>query len=217
MKILVVEDNMFMREELVQMLRREGYAVDQAEDAASVLEKAPVHIYDAILLDVGLPDNDDFTLLQHLRTFYTGPVLVLTGKCDLPARVQGLDAGADDYLTKPFEREELLARMRAITRRENRRSPTTVVTLGDVLIDIASQRVFRQGQEVQLTRREFAILRFIVQRRGEIVSSETLHEAILDEESDTISNVLNVHIYNIRKKLGKELIETIRDRGYLIT
>ncbi len=215
MKVLVIEDNRWMREQLELLLRRDSYVVDLAKNAEDGIAKAQIHDYDAIILDIGLPDRQDFETLVELRATYRGPVLIVTGRKALSARVRGLDGGADDYLTKPFEGEELLARLRAILRRR-REATLTRIQIQTVAIDLGARRVFRDDKEVHLTHRQFAILRLLVLRRGQVVPLTVLLESLLDEHRDATTNLIHVYISHLRKKLGRELIATVHGQGYLI-
>lgn len=216
MRILVVEDEPRLLRNLAKSLREEGYAVDTASDGDDGSFKAELNDYDAIILDVMLPKLDGWELLARLRQQKKmTPVLMLTAR-DAPSdRVRGLDTGADDYLVKPFDLPELLARVRALIRR-NLNQPTNQIELGDLVLNTRAKTATRGGQPVLLTAREFAILEYLALHRGEIISRTELYEHLFDEHDDTMSNLLDVHIFSLRKKLGAELIATRRGQGFCI-
>jgi two-component system OmpR family response regulator len=215
MKILVVEDEPRLQRNLAKALREEGYAVDAAGDGDDGIFKAGTYAYDAIILDVMLPKLDGWEFLAQLRKTKQTPVLMLTARDDHSDRVRGLDTGADDYLVKPFDLSELLARVRALIRRSANQT-TNIIQIGDIILDTRAKNVTRTGQPVVLTAREFAILEYLALHRGEVVSRTELYEHLFDENDDTLSNLLDVHVFSIRKKLGAELIATRRGRGYCI-
>ena len=215
MRLLIIEDEADLLSSLAKALREEGYAVDTASDGEEGLFKALETGYDAVILDVMLPVMDGWTILKKLRVRRTTPVLMLTARDASRDRVQGLDLGADDYLIKPFDLEELFARVRALIRRAAGVSKP-VLQIGSVRIDISSRQVFRSGKEIVLTHREFTLLEFLAMHRGEVVSRTALYEHLFDENEATISNLLDVHISNLRSKLGSELIMTRRGFGYCI-
>ena len=215
MRLLVVEDELDLLRALEKAFREEGYAVDTASDGEDGLFKATSWNYDAIVLDLMLPKLDGGELLKRLRRIKTTPVLVLTARDALPDRVKGLDTGADDYLVKPFERLELLARIRALVRRSAGQA-TAVLEVGDVKIDMASRTVTRQGESINLTPREYALVEFLALHRGKIVTRTMLYDHLFDENEDSLSNLLDVHISNLRKKLGADFVVTRRGQGYLI-
>ncbi|MEQ1854791.1 MAG: response regulator transcription factor, partial [Chthoniobacteraceae bacterium] len=211
----VVEDEPDLLRALAKVLREEGYAVDVAEDGDVGFQKAESTDYDAIVLDVMLPVMDGFELLRRLRLTKSTPVLILTARVKSGDRVRGLDTGADDYLAKPYDLDELLARLRALIRRAaGKASPA--ISIADVVIDVATRRVSRAGVELALTAREYALLEFLAQHRGRVVSRTELYEHLFDESDDTLSNLLDVHVSNLRKKLGHEFITTRRGHGYCI-
>lgn len=216
MRILVVEDEPRLLRNLAKSLREEGYAVDTASDGEDGSFKAELNDYDAIILDVMLPKLDGWELLAGIRRQKKlTPVLMLTAR-DAPSdRVRGLDTGADDYLVKPFDLSELLARVRALIRRNVNR-PTNQIEVGDLVLNIRAKNATRNGQPITLTAREFAILEYLAQHRGEIISRTELYEHLFDEHDETMSNLLDVHIFSLRKKLGAELIATRRGQGFCI-
>jgi two-component system OmpR family response regulator len=215
MKILVVEDEPRLQRNLAKALREEGYAVDAAGDGDDGIFKAETYEYDAIVLDVMLPKLDGWEVLARLRKLKPTPVLMLTAR-DAPGdRVRGLDTGADDYLVKPFDLPELLARVRALIRRTANQT-TNKIEIGGILLDTRAKNVTRDGQPVTLTAREFAILEYLAIHRGDVVSRTELYEHLFDENDDTLSNLVDVHVFSIRKKLGAELIATRRGQGYCI-
>jgi len=215
MRILVVEDEPRLQHNLVKLLREEGYAVDGASDGEEGLFKALTYDYDAIVLDVMLPRQDGWQVLARLRNQKHTPVLMLTARDAHSDRVRGLDGGADDYLVKPFDLDELLARIRALIRRAAGQSKPGI-EIGDVRLDLRARTVMRSDEPVTLTSREYGILEFLAVHRGRVVSRTELYEHLFDESEDTLSNLLDVHIFSIRKKLGRDLIVTRRGQGYCI-
>ncbi|WP_106330341.1 response regulator transcription factor [Actinoplanes italicus] len=220
MRVLVVEDEPDLAEGLRVGLTRDGYAVDVALDVAEAYERLTVNEYDVMLLDVNLPDGDGFTLCRDLRQDRIPAlgaaelrVLILTARGGLDDRVRGLDGGADDYLVKPFHLPELLARLRALLRRENRHSTATLVA-GDIELDTARHLVSRGGTALNLTRKEFGVLRYLMTRPGEVVSAEQLLEHVWDAHADPFTQTVRVTVGTLRRKLGPESIETVVGRGY---
>ena len=213
MRILVVEDEPDLQRALARALRDEGYAVDAAANGEDGLFNAQNTDYDAIVLDVMLPQLDGWEILKRLRKSKKTPVLMLTARDTSHDRVRGLDSGADDYVVKPFDLPELLARLRAIIRRSANKS-TNQIEAGGVTIDTAAKKISRDGQPVELTAREYALVEFLALHRGEVVSRTQLYEHLFDEDDSTLSNLLDVHVSNVRKKLGAEFIATRRGLGY---
>jgi two-component system, OmpR family, response regulator len=215
MRVLAIEDEPDLLGSLLKALREDGYAVDGAPDGEEGLYKAESYDYDAVVLDIMLPGIDGWEVLRRLRHTKKTPVLMLTARDALRDRVRGLDGGADDYLVKPFELPELLARLRALIRRSASQAQPCL-ELGDVSINTTARKVFRREAEVALTAREYALLEFLALHRGELVTRTTLYDHLFDENDDTLSNLLDVHVSNLRKKLGHELITTRRGHGYCI-
>ncbi len=215
MRILVVEDEPRLLRNLAKALREEGYAVDTADAGDEGLYKAESYDYDAMVLDVMLPRLDGWEVLARLRKAKRTPVLMLTARDATRDRVRGLDTGADDYLVKPFDLTELLARLRALIRRASGQAQPNL-EVRDVKIDPRAKTVTRNGEPVALTAREFAILEYLVLHRGEVVTRTALYDHLFDENDDTLSNLLDVHVFSIRKKLGAELIATRRGQGYCV-
>lgn len=216
MRLLIIEDDPVLQRTLAVTLREENYAVDTASDGAEGLLKARQGAYDAIVLDVMLPKLDGWGVLAGLRPAVATPVLMLTARDTVPDRIQGLNHGADDYLVKPFNIDELLARLRALIRRAAGQTQA-LIRLGDIALDTAAKRVTRAGTEVALTAREYALVEYLALHRGEVVSRATLYDHLFDEDDDTLSNLLDVHVSNLRKKLGHDLITTRRGLGYGIS
>ena len=215
MRVLVVEDDPDLRAVLADALREDGYAVDEAADGPDGLYKANAWEYDAVVLDVMLPGRDGWGVLAELRRRKPTPVLMLTAR-DAPAdRVRGLDGGADDYVVKPYHLAEVLARVRALIRR-SAGQPDPTLTVGDVSLDTGRRTVHRGGVPVPLTAREYAIVEYLVRRRGRVVSRADLYDHLFDETDDSLSNLLEVHISHVRRKLGKEFIVTRRGMGYAV-
>lgn len=220
MRILLVEDYAPLQKALAKGLREAGFAVDVTGDGKKGLWHATGHEYDVIILDLMLPGMDGLTLLQQLRDAGKQThVLILTAKGEVVDRVRGLELGADDYLTKPFAFEELLARVRALVRRAYKRK-NPVSQIGELRIDTASERVWREDEEIALTAREFALLEYLVMRKGEVVSRTDIWNHLYDWLSDATSNVVDVYIGYLRRKIDSpgqaSLIKTVRGRGYSI-
>jgi two-component system OmpR family response regulator len=215
MRILIVEDEPDLLRSLAQALREEGYAVDTANDGEDGLFNAESYDYDAIVLDVMLPKLDGWEILSRLRKTKKTPVLMLTARDQTRDRVRGLDTGADDYMVKPFDLPELFARLRALIRRSVNKT-TNVIEIGDVKIDTAARNVLLKEKPVELTAREYALVEFLALHRGEVVTRTQLYEHLFDEDDSTLSNLLDVHVSNIRKKLGHDFIVTRRGHGYCI-
>lgn len=215
MRLLVIEDDPQLLRSLAISLREENYAVDTASDGGEGLHKAEQGEYDCIVLDGMLPVMDGWELLRRLRPQKAVPVLMLTARDAVPDRIRGLDAGADDYLTKPFDIDELLARLRALIRRTGGQASCQVEVEG-VVLDTALRTVTHHGAEVPLTAREYALVEYLILRRGTVVTRAELYEHLFDEDDDTLSNLLDVHVSNVRKKLGATFISTRRGHGYCI-
>jgi two-component system, OmpR family, response regulator len=215
MRLLLVEDEPDLLASLAKALREEGYAVDTAGDGEDGLFKAESWAYDAVVLDVMLPRFDGWELLRRLRKSRKTPVLMLTARDAVRDRVRGLDTGADDYLTKPFDLHELLARLRALIRRGAGHA-LPQIEIGNVVLDPAARTISRESQPVALTAREYSLLEFLALHRGQVVTRTELYEHLFGEDDSTLSNLLDVHVSNIRKKLGHEFIVTRRGHGYCI-
>jgi two-component system, OmpR family, response regulator len=220
MRLLVVEDDVKLVRALERGLQREGYVVDVAYTGELALSHASVIDYDAVVLDVMLPGVDGFSVCEALRRRERWiPVLMLTARADVDDRIRGLDAGADDYLVKPFEFGELLARLRALIRRgPSERS--SVHAIGDLRVDPATRIVTVAGRQVELTPREFAVLEFLAVHAGEVVSRTQLLEHVWAQDRDGSPNVVDVYVGYLRKKLehpsGRALIRTVRGVGFVL-
>ncbi len=220
MRLLVVEDNQKLGASLKKGLEQEGYAVDIAPDGAEarILIETVGEGYDAVLLDRMLPDGDGMTFCRSLRRRGSRiPVLMLTARDAVKDRVDGLDSGADDYLVKPFSFDELMARIRALTRRPH--GPVhVVVSAGDVTLDPATRVVAVQGRPVPLTAKEFGFLELLMRQPGRVFTREQITRSLWDQEFDGSSNVVDVHVKNVRRKLveagAHDSIETLRGAGY---
>ena len=215
MRVLIVEDEPDLLASLAQALREEGYAVDTANNGADGLFNAQNYDYDAVVLDVMLPQMDGWEVLKQLRQSKKTPVLMLTARDQTRDRVRGLDIGADDYVVKPFDLEEIFARLRALIRRTSNQT-TNLIEIGGVKIDTAARTILLNYQPVELTAREYALVEFMARHRGEVVTRTQLYEHLFDENDSTLSNLLDVHVSNVRKKLGAEFIVTRRGHGYCI-
>lgn len=216
MKILVVEDDTLLRQGLQQALSQEQYSCDVAVNCAEAESLIKVSEYGLIILDLGLPDGDGMSLLKRWRQRgMVQPVLILTARDALDERVAGLDRGADDYMVKPFALAELLARVRALLRRDQKLASNQIIS-GDLMLDLQQKTVTLAGVPVVLTRREFALLRRLLMQAGKLVSRERLQEDIYDWQDDIGSNALEVHIHHLRRKLGTTRIRTVRGEGYCL-
>ena len=215
MRLLLVEDEPELLRSLAKALREEGYAVDTAEDGEDGLYKASTIGYDAIVLDGMLPRMDGWEVLRQLRQTRQTPVLMLTARDRSADRVRGLDTGADDYVVKPFDLRELFARLRAIIRRSAQQA-MTAIQIGAVEINMASRTITLAGEVVTLTAREYSLVEYLALHRGELVTRTTLYEHLFDENDSSLSNLLDVHVSNVRKKLGYDFITTRRGHGYCI-
>jgi len=215
-RILIVEDEETLANILKEGLTEEGYAVDVAYTGDDGLYMAETMPYDVIILDLMLPEIDGFTVLERLRAKgIETPVLILTARDSIDDKVKGLDKGADDYITKPFEFSELLARVRALIRRASgKRSP--VIKIQNITINTSSREVFKNGKKIPLSAKEYAILLYLVTNQGRVVTREELTEHVYDWEKSIESNVIDVYINFLRKKLSKDLIETVRGVGYIV-
>ncbi len=217
MRILVVEDEPTLAAQLVATLQTAGYAVDTAANGRDAGYMGEVETFDAVVLDLGLPMVDGLTVLKRWRALgRTMPVLILTARGDWHEKVAGIDAGADDYLTKPFHMEELLARIRALIRRAAGRA-SAEIACGPLVLDTRSGRVSVDGQALSLTSHEFRVLAYLVHHAGEIVSRTELTEHIYAQDYDRDSNTIEVFVARLRKKLPPGLIETVRGLGYRLT
>ena len=221
MRLLVVEDDVKLVRALQRGLQREGYAVDLAVTGDEAVAQATSYDYDAVVLDVMLPGKDGFAVCRELRRKERWvPVLMLTARDHVKDRIRGLDAGADDYLVKPFDFGEMLARLRALVRRGPSERPA-VIEVGDLLVDPAAHMVTRAGREVELTPREFALLLFLARRAGEVVPRTELLEHVWDESDEGSTNVVDVYVGYLRKKLERpfrrrRLIRTVRGVGFML-
>jgi two-component system OmpR family response regulator len=215
MRILIVEDEPDLLRSLAQALREEGYAVDTAPDGEEGFYKAESYDYDAIVLDVMLPKLDGWEILKRLRKIKKTSVLMLTARDQSRDRVKGLDTGADDYVVKPFDLPELFARLRALIRRSANKT-TNLIEIGEIKIDTAMRQVVSREKPVELTAREYALVEFLALHRGEVVTRTQLYEHLFDENESSLSNLLDVHVSNVRKKLGADFIITRRGHGYAI-
>ncbi len=214
-RILLIEDEPDLLRGIALALREEGYAVDTAADGEEGLEKALGSHYDALVLDVMLPKLDGWDVLNQFRRAKRTPVLMLTARDQTRDRVRGLDSGADDYLVKPFDLPELFARLRALIRRSSGQASPRI-EIGRVVVDTAARVVHRDGSPVTLTAREYGIVELLALRRGELVTRTQIYDSLFDENEDSLSNLLDVHVSNIRKKLGHDFIVTRRGHGYAI-
>ncbi len=218
-RILVVEDEAEIADFLVRGLREEAFTVEHAGDGESAWHALRTGSWDLVLLDWWLPTEDGLSLLRRFRLFNREtPVLFLTARDAVSDRVRGLDAGADDYLCKPFAFEELLARLRALVRRREQ-GAVTMLAYRDLAFDPATQRAGRAGHALDLTAKEQALLLLFVRHPGEVLSRSRIYDHVWDERYDGLSNTLEVHIKELRRKLearGPRLIQTVRGRGYLL-
>lgn len=216
MRILLVEDDELLGDGLRTGLIQYGYAVDWLKDGISADQALKTENFDLVVLDLGVPKMSGITVLQNLRSRgQTMPVLILTARESIEDRVKGLDSGADDYLTKPFDLDELCARLRALQRRFSSRAEPHI-THGNIILDPAAHTVTLNGELINVSRREFALLHKLLENAGRVLSREHLTQSLYGWGEDVDSNALEVHIHNLRKKFGQDFIHTIRGIGYMI-
>ena len=216
MRLLVVEDDEILGDGLVAGLKIEGYGVDWLTNGRLANEALKTHNYDLVVLDWNLPEMDGMSILKGLRSRKDEtPVMILTAKDTIPDRVMGLDSGADDFVIKPFELDEVCARLRAMARRKEGRSIPTIEYKG-IVLDPASRLVTYNGEKVDLSQKEFEILSFLMGNIGKVVSKSRLEETLYSWDSDVESNTVEVYIHYLRKKLESSLIRTVRGVGYII-
>jgi two-component system, OmpR family, response regulator len=216
MRLLLVEDDPMIGETVVDLLRAEHHAVDWVRDGASADTALRSGTHDAVILDLGLPDRDGLTVLKALRARGSRvPVLIATARDAVAQRIAGLDAGADDYLLKPYDLDELLARIRALTRRSAGRTDA-VYTRGAVTVDLASREARVDGRAVTLSGREWAVLESLLMRPGAILSRAQLEEKLYAWGEEVSSNAIEVYVHGLRRKLGADLVETVRGVGYRV-
>lgn len=216
MRLLLVEDDRLLGDGIRTGLRQEGYAVDWLDDGEAAWQALESDLFDLLVLDLGLPRLSGLELLARLRKAgHRLPVLVLTARDTVADRVRGLDGGADDYLTKPFDLDELAARLRALLRRSAGRAAPLIVHR-DLELDPAARTVRRAGVAVELSSREFALLHLLLEQRGSVLTRTRLEEAMYGWDMEVESNTLEVYVHHLRRKLGGELIRTVRGVGYLI-
>ncbi len=217
MRILLVEDDPLLGDGLAAGLAQSGYAVDWLRDGEAAVAALSGEAFAAVVLDLGLPRRDGLSVLRWLRGRHDAtPVLILTARDRIEDKVQGLDLGADDYVLKPFDLDEVAARLRALVRRAHGR-PEPLLTLGDIELNPAARTVTRRGEAVELTGREFDLLHVLLQNAERVLTRRALEEQLYTWNDAVDSNALEVHIHHLRRKLGSELIRTVRGVGYMAT
>jgi DNA-binding response OmpR family regulator len=218
-RVLVVEDDDAIAQVLQRSLRMEGYEVRVADDGVEALDEAHAFLPDLVILDLGLPRLDGIEVAKKLRETDDVPILVLTARDAVEARVEGLDSGADDYLVKPFERQELLARLRALLRRHPPRGQATL-TVGDLKLNPDTHEVTRSGRRIDLTQREFELLEYLMRNERIVISRQRLLDEVWGYDPFSMTNTIEVFVSNLRRKLeaGEEprLLHTIRGAGYVL-
>lgn len=220
MRILLVEDEKKIASFITRGLKEVHYAVDTAHTGAEALEKVQLNPYDLLILDVMLPGKDGVVLCQEIRSLgISVPVLMLTAKSAVKDKILGLNSGADDYLTKPFAFEELLARIQALLRR-TRQDKSTTLKIADLELDQLTHEVKRAGRKIELTSREYALLEYLMLHENQIVTRTMISEHVWNEDFDTFTNVIDVYVNYLRKKIDNEsshsLIHTVRGSGYIM-
>lgn len=216
MRVLLVEDDELLGDGLRAGLVQSGYTVDWLKNGAEADDALKRETFDLVVLDLGLPKLSGISVLQNLRgRGQTMPVLILTARDTVEDRIKGLDSGADDYLTKPFDLDELCARLRALQRRFSSRAEP-LLTHENIVLDPASHTVTLNGEAINLSRREFALLHKLLENAGRVISRDLLTQSLYGWGEDVDSNALEVHIHNLRKKFGQDFVRTIRGIGYMI-
>ncbi|RLQ22475.1 response regulator [Seongchinamella sediminis] len=217
MRILLVEDDDSLAVGLVKGLGKEGFAVDHVGSGKMALAAVRAEPPDMVVLDLGLPDMDGLEVLSRLRQDgQRTPVLVLTARGQLNDRIVGLDSGADDYLAKPFEMQELAARLRVFERRLSTAANTSLISIGDVELDTAAHAVKVAGETVEMPRREYMLLKTLMENAGKVLTREALETRLYSWGEEVASNALEVHIHHLRKKLPERMIKTVRGIGYTV-
>ncbi|HEY3809072.1 MAG TPA: response regulator transcription factor [Steroidobacteraceae bacterium] len=217
MRVLLVEDDRMIAQGLQTALRQDGYTVDWVADGRSAGEALHASQFDLVLLDLGLPARDGLDVLRELRRRGNAtPVIIVTARDDRQDRIAGLDAGADDYIVKPFDLDEVAARMRSVLRRVSGRGDPTI-RVGDISLDPVTRAVERQGQPVTLSAHEYAVLEALLQRPGAILSRAQLEDRLYGWDAGVESNAIEVYIHALRRKLGSEAIRTLRGVGYFVS
>ncbi|HYX73607.1 MAG TPA: response regulator [Steroidobacteraceae bacterium] len=216
MRILLVEDDQMLGEAVRDGLRQEGYVVDWVQDTGAALAALSTSSFSALVLDLGLPDGDGRSVLRHLRQDkQSTPVVIVTARDRVSDRIGGLDAGADDYLIKPFDIDELSARLRAITRRVDG-CAESLLSVGEVVLDMRQRTVTCQGAPAPLTAREYALVELLMRKAGCLVTRAEIEEELYGFDDCIASNAIEVHIHNLRRKLGPGFITNLKGRGYRI-
>ncbi len=215
MRVLLIEDHPTIRDSVARALRDSNYAVDVASDGRDGLWKAEDAEYDAIILDLMLPVMDGWQVLKKLRETRSTPVLMLTALDSVQDKIRGLDEGADDYLPKPFEMDELEARLRAIIRRSSGESKPQI-TLGSYQLDLNQKALTKDGEPIAITALEYALIEYLALNRGKVVTRTALYDHLFDEDNASFSNTIDVRVSRIRSKLGKDFITTHRGMGFSI-
>ncbi|MFE0506545.1 response regulator transcription factor [Peribacillus butanolivorans] len=222
MKLLLVEDEVVLSNIISKGLKKSGYAVDTAFDGEEALEYFEINVYDLIILDLNLPKTDGMEVLKRIRSKHDDiKILILSARSDIQDKITGLDTGANDYLVKPFDFQELDARIRSLLRRSFTQE-STIISCSDIALDSSKKLVFVKGSQIDLTKKEFSILEYLMFHKNEVISAEELIEHTWDSEVDLFSNSLKFHIHSLRKKVAivlgkKEMIRTIRGQGYIIS
>ncbi|AKS21835.1 response regulator transcription factor [Xanthomonas campestris] len=216
MHLLLVEDDTMLADAICDGVRQQSWTIDHVGTAAAARTALVEHHYTAVLLDIGLPGDSGLTVIRYMRGHYDPtPVIALTARGQLTDRIRGLDAGADDYLVKPFQFDELMARVRAIARRSQGRV-VPLLTQGEVSVDPSSRKVTRNGKWVALSAHEYRLLLALMERAGRVVTKDQLEEGVYGGPSEGGSNMIAVYVHQLRRKLGDEAISTIYGQGYMI-
>jgi two-component system copper resistance phosphate regulon response regulator CusR len=221
MKILIVEDDRNLLDNTKAQLEKAGFGVDAVTTKDEAEYQLDVNHYDAVVLDINLPDGNGFEICQNIRSKQDAtPIIIMTARDALSDKLKGLDLGADDYVLKPVDSQELIARVKALIRRSSK-SPLPILTVGDLEVDPQTQRVTRAGQEISLPAKEFAVLEFLARHSDEVVTRTMLMEHVWGSDFETFSNVIDVYIRNLRRKIDsdgkKKLLHTIRGGGYSLS
>jgi two-component system, OmpR family, response regulator QseB len=215
-RILLVEDDHMLGEAVRDGLRQESYVVDWVHDGGAALAALSTAAFSALVLDLGLPRGDGLSVLRWLRqSGQTTPVVIVTARDGITDRITGLDAGADDYLIKPFDIDELTARLRAIIRRVIGR-PESMLSVGDVRLNLRQRLITYRGEPAALTAREYAVAELLMRKAGCLVTRAEIEEELYGFDDDIASNAIEVHIHNLRRKLGSQFITNVKGRGYRV-